>query len=298
MSTTKGNAASPTTASPTAGSPSSTGSPNVVPDEKKHKKHNQSSKGSSANEGNEKSPGAGAESPSSASSKAPGEVHGHDSRASATTPGEKAGGSGASLKKASQSTKGSDRNAADSKPTDEEPFSYRSSEFPKAPGEVHGHDSSDKVTTPGEKAGGSRRLLTKASPSTKGPHPNAAESKPTGKEPGNLKPAPLKEEPATAENKQKKPNSEPGSEAQSYHSMPQKSAREVSGHGSSTRATLSDDKAGGIQASVGKDSPPNEGSDPNAAASKSTGSEKGNLKPAPLNEEPATADNKQKKLNR
>ncbi|KAL1466252.1 hypothetical protein MTO96_042867, partial [Rhipicephalus appendiculatus] len=48
MSSTKANAASPTT-----GSPSATGSSNAVPGEKKHKKRSKSPKGSSVDKGND-----------------------------------------------------------------------------------------------------------------------------------------------------------------------------------------------------------------------------------------------------
>ncbi|KAL1477839.1 hypothetical protein MTO96_035432, partial [Rhipicephalus appendiculatus] len=62
------------------------------------------------------------------------------------------------------------------------PESPRSASL-NAPGEVHGRDTSAKVTTPGEKAGGSGPSLTKASPSPKGSNLNAPDSKPNDKDP-------------------------------------------------------------------------------------------------------------------
>ncbi|XP_037529307.2 uncharacterized protein LOC119406647 [Rhipicephalus sanguineus] len=80
--------------------------------------------------------------------------------------------------------------------------------------------------------------------------------------------------------------------------MPGKSTGKVSGQDSGTKATSSDNKAGGFEPLVGKASPPTKGWDLIADACKSTGSEKAKLQPASSHEAAAVPVNERRKPSR
>ncbi|KAL1476196.1 hypothetical protein MTO96_036690 [Rhipicephalus appendiculatus] len=80
--------------------------------------------------------------------------------------------------------------------------------------------------------------------------------------------------------------------------MPQKSTGVLSGQDSSTKAVMSVDKAGGIEPLARKASPPTKVSDPSAAASKSTGSEKAKLQLASSHKLAAVPVNERRKPRR
>ncbi|KAL3187010.1 hypothetical protein MRX96_026104 [Rhipicephalus microplus] len=127
--------------------------------------------------------------------------------------------------------------------------------------------------------------------------PNLAASMSTDYEKAKPKPAFSHGTTSVFSNEKEKPTA-PGSEAQSWHSMPHKTIEKLSGQDSRTKVTSSDDKAGHIEPSPGKASPQTKVSDPSAAAFKSTGSEKPKPQLASLHKEAAVPVSERRKPRR